>query len=88
MQTRADIPHAIQYNSVTNTFDALVTLFTSEGEYRYPCAVEGAITMPPAAAAFKLTRQAKQRHASQHGLRAEIMPMPVSMTPEVLSQAA
>ncbi len=63
-------PETIHFNPASNTFEALVTLTTSDGSYRYPCAVPGPMSMPVQAAAFKLVQQAKKRHATRTDLSA------------------
>lgn len=70
MRIKTVTPEAISYNPVTNAFEALVDVQTTRGDYRYPCAIEGALIMPLTAAAFKLTQQAKQRHEARDDLRA------------------
>jgi hypothetical protein len=50
-------------------FEANVELKAAGVVYHYPCAVEGPLMMPLAMAGFKLTQQAKQRHASGDSLR-------------------
>lgn len=68
MQIKPVTPDTIHYNPVSNTFEAVVTLNTADGNYRYPCTVSGPITMPLQAAAFKLVQQAKQRHMTRGDL--------------------
>ncbi|GLQ28729.1 hypothetical protein [Sulfitobacter pacificus] len=68
MQIKKVTPDSITYNPVTNMFEANVELKADGTIYHYPCAVEGALMMPLAMAAFKLTQQAKHRHASGKGL--------------------
>ena len=70
MRIKTVTPETISYNPVTNTFEALVDVQTTYGDYRYPCAIEGALIMPLTTAAFKLTQQAKQRHEARDDLRA------------------
>lgn len=68
MQITKVTPEMIRYNPVTNMFEANVELRADSSVYHYPCAVEGALMMPLAMAAFKLTQQAKHRHADGDSL--------------------
>lgn len=69
MQIKTVTPETIRYNSANNMFEAIVELKAAGSVYHYPCAVEGPLMMPLAMAGFKLTQQAKQRHASGDSLR-------------------
>ena len=64
MQIKAVDQNNIRFNPATNEFEANVVLKTAAGAFHYPCAVAGPMMMPMAMAAFKLTQQAKQRHAA------------------------
>ena len=70
MQIKKVTQDTIRYNPVTNMFEAIVELKAEGVVYHYPCAVEGALMMPLAMAAFKLTQQAKHRHATGNSLYA------------------
>ena len=70
MRVKIAPPQNIRYNAVTNMFEALVTVTTPNAQFRYPCSVQGSLMMRPAAAAFKLSQQAKEQHQEQSGLRA------------------
>ena len=88
MQLKTVTPHNVQYNAATNMFEALVTVITGSGQCRYPCAVEGSISMPPSAAAFKRTQQAKSRHTTHRDLRARTLANVTSREDAVLTRAA
>ncbi|KIN75181.1 hypothetical protein Z945_9 [Sulfitobacter noctilucae] len=68
MQIKPISPEQITFNPATEMFEALVTVKTAQGTFRYPCAVAGTITTPPMSAAFKLVQQAKQRHRDGNDL--------------------
>ncbi len=70
MQVKIATPNTVTYNSATNSFEALVIIHTTSGDFRYPCSIEGSLVMPFSTAAFKLTQQAKQRHLAHDDLRA------------------
>ncbi len=70
MQIKTVLSDDVHYNPTTNMFEALVTLETDAGQFRYPCAVDGSIMTPPCGAMFKLTQQAKHRHAERQDLSA------------------
>lgn len=69
MQIKTNIPKDIRFDPISGTFQALVTLITDSGAYRYPCSCDGHIDMPLPLAALKLTQQAKARHAANDDLR-------------------
>lgn len=69
-------PETIRYNAQDNAFEALVTLETLSGTYRYPCSFQGSIKMPLTTAAHKLSQQAKQRHDQRSGLFARTATAP------------
>ena len=73
MQIKPIKPEQITFNPATEHFEALITVKTTQGTYRYPCAVPGAITTPPAGATFKLVQQAKQRHQDRGDLCASVL---------------
>lgn len=70
MQVKTATPEHVHYNPANGSFEALVTLHTDTGTYRYPCAFEGPLNMPLTIAAHRLSQQAKQRHAARDDLRA------------------
>lgn len=88
MQPKALIPQSIQYNAATNMFEALVTLITANGQFRYPCAVEGSLYLPPSAAAFELTQQAKSRHVTRTDLHACTQTKQATLTDPAFKHAA
>ncbi|MGC1504744.1 MAG: hypothetical protein WA782_11465 [Sulfitobacter sp.] len=91
MQIKKVTPDNIRYNPATNMFEANVELRAGGSVYHYPCAIEGALMMPLAMAAFKLTQQAKQRHASGNSLhtrRVEAAQNSVASACRPLPQAA
>ncbi|MCX7557933.1 hypothetical protein OS190_00030 [Sulfitobacter sp. F26204] len=68
MQIKTVHQNDIRFNPANNRFEANVEFKVDGSTYIYPCAIEGSLLMPMATAAFKLTQQAKKRHADRNDL--------------------
>lgn len=85
MQLTTATAEQVTYNPANGMFEALVTLRTESGTYRYPCAFEGPLNMPLSIAAHRLSQQAKQRHTARNDLRART---PLGSDQATIPQAA
>jgi len=74
MLTRPIQLSEVIYNAATQSFEALVTVYSGDTARRYPCAINAPITMSFDDAATGLTRQALRRHRSNSAEFAELRP--------------
>ncbi|KIN63227.1 hypothetical protein Z946_2091 [Sulfitobacter noctilucicola] len=70
MQIKTVAALDVRYNAGSGMFEALVSLQTDDGIFRYPCMFDGNINVPISIAAHRLTQQAKSRHEARSDLRA------------------
>ena len=56
------------YNAATQSFEASVTIYEKSAAYRYPCVIEGPISMRFQDAAKALEKQAFRQHGNPAGL--------------------
>lgn len=62
----------VAYNAATRSFEALVTVHDGVTVRRYPCAIDGPITLSFEDASRGLSNQALRRHRSRSGLYSQM----------------